>query len=216
MVVDSIGMYELKGPYCTLTMTDWFLQALSVIPSGSWSDVARRFTMIRLIKRLNVSNLTYESFPGGHSSQYFSPTCTLNSTILPPPPPEIVLPVKIWCLSFTVHLANQIKLLNFNSLTYETSQKGNGKTNVVKSSRLTCLRKRRGEARRGVAAALQRGPKRSRSVRHTLHYASRIGEQRAPPRLVISTGPDSTSQHFTTLHADFAAGLQHLFVFRTS
>ncbi|KZV48755.1 hypothetical protein F511_26086 [Dorcoceras hygrometricum] len=32
MVVDLIGIYVLKGPYCTLTMTDWFLQALSVIP----------------------------------------------------------------------------------------------------------------------------------------------------------------------------------------
>ncbi|KZV22380.1 Serine/threonine protein kinase domain containing protein [Dorcoceras hygrometricum] len=38
---------SLKGPYCTLTMTNWFLQALSVIPRGSWGDVARRFTMIR-------------------------------------------------------------------------------------------------------------------------------------------------------------------------
>ncbi|KZV29163.1 golgin subfamily B member 1 [Dorcoceras hygrometricum] len=47
MVIDSIGIYELKGPYYTLTMTDWFLQALSVIPRGSWGDVARRFTMVR-------------------------------------------------------------------------------------------------------------------------------------------------------------------------
>ncbi|KZV22241.1 Serine/threonine protein kinase-related domain containing protein [Dorcoceras hygrometricum] len=47
MVVDLIGIYGLKGPYCTLTMTDWFLQALSVIPRGSWDYVARRFTMIR-------------------------------------------------------------------------------------------------------------------------------------------------------------------------
>ncbi|KZV58373.1 hypothetical protein F511_15496 [Dorcoceras hygrometricum] len=47
MVVDLIGIYGLKGPYCTLTTTDWFLQALSVIPKGSWGDVARRFTMIR-------------------------------------------------------------------------------------------------------------------------------------------------------------------------
>ncbi|KZV23975.1 ankyrin repeat and death domain-containing protein 1B-like [Dorcoceras hygrometricum] len=47
MVVDLIGICVLKGPYCTLTMTDWFLQALSVIPMGSWGDVARRFTMIR-------------------------------------------------------------------------------------------------------------------------------------------------------------------------
>ncbi|KZV22079.1 hypothetical protein F511_28320 [Dorcoceras hygrometricum] len=49
MVVDSIGIYEMKGPYYTLTMTDWFLQALSVIPMGSWVDVARHFTMLRWI-----------------------------------------------------------------------------------------------------------------------------------------------------------------------
>ncbi|KZV18817.1 acyl-CoA dehydrogenase-related protein [Dorcoceras hygrometricum] len=47
MIVDLIGIYVMKGPYCTLTTTNWFLQALSVIPSGSWRDVARRFTMIR-------------------------------------------------------------------------------------------------------------------------------------------------------------------------
>ncbi|KZV15646.1 hypothetical protein F511_38202 [Dorcoceras hygrometricum] len=47
MVVDSIGIFELKGPYCMLNMIDWFLQALSVIPRGLWDDVARRFTMIR-------------------------------------------------------------------------------------------------------------------------------------------------------------------------
>ncbi|KZV19836.1 UGT protein [Dorcoceras hygrometricum] len=47
MVVDLIGIYGLKEPYGTLTTTDWFLQALSVIPRGSWGDVARRFTMIR-------------------------------------------------------------------------------------------------------------------------------------------------------------------------
>ncbi|KZV55081.1 sphingoid long-chain bases kinase 2, mitochondrial-like [Dorcoceras hygrometricum] len=46
-VVDLIGIYVLNGPYCTLTTTNWFLQALSVIPRGSWSDVARCFTMIR-------------------------------------------------------------------------------------------------------------------------------------------------------------------------
>ncbi|KZV30495.1 hypothetical protein F511_23311 [Dorcoceras hygrometricum] len=42
MIVDLIGIYGLKGPYCTLTTTNWFLQALSVIPRGSWGDVARR------------------------------------------------------------------------------------------------------------------------------------------------------------------------------
>ncbi|KZV26531.1 hypothetical protein F511_18883 [Dorcoceras hygrometricum] len=53
MVVDLIGIYVLKGPYCMLTMTNWFLQALSVIPRGSWDDVARRFIMI-----------LWASFPG--------------------------------------------------------------------------------------------------------------------------------------------------------
>ncbi|KZV48692.1 hypothetical protein F511_16891 [Dorcoceras hygrometricum] len=47
MVVDLIGIYVLKGPYCTLTMTNWFLHALSVIPRGSWGDVSRHFTLIR-------------------------------------------------------------------------------------------------------------------------------------------------------------------------
>ncbi|KZV45925.1 KH domain-containing protein [Dorcoceras hygrometricum] len=49
MVVDLIGIYVLKGPYCTLTTTNWFLQALSLIPRGSWGDVSRRFTMIRWV-----------------------------------------------------------------------------------------------------------------------------------------------------------------------
>ncbi|KZV34592.1 hypothetical protein F511_23227 [Dorcoceras hygrometricum] len=53
LVVDLIGIYVLKGPYCTLTMTDWFLQALSVISRGSWIDVARRFTMIRWARILH-------------------------------------------------------------------------------------------------------------------------------------------------------------------
>ncbi|KZV17496.1 hypothetical protein F511_10883 [Dorcoceras hygrometricum] len=47
MIVDSIGIYEMKGPYYTLTMTDWFLQALSVIPRGSSGDVSTRFIMVR-------------------------------------------------------------------------------------------------------------------------------------------------------------------------
>ncbi|KZV53552.1 hypothetical protein F511_41919 [Dorcoceras hygrometricum] len=47
MVVDSVGIFEMKGQYYTLALTNWFLQALSVIPRESWDDVARRFTMIR-------------------------------------------------------------------------------------------------------------------------------------------------------------------------
>ncbi|KZV44224.1 hypothetical protein F511_13866 [Dorcoceras hygrometricum] len=44
MVVDLIGIYGLKGPYCTLTTTDWFLQALSVIPRGSWGDILHGYS----------------------------------------------------------------------------------------------------------------------------------------------------------------------------
>ncbi|KZV53496.1 hypothetical protein F511_43478 [Dorcoceras hygrometricum] len=34
MVVDLIGIYGFKGPYCTLTTTNWFLQSsLSAAPS---------------------------------------------------------------------------------------------------------------------------------------------------------------------------------------
>ncbi|KZV40565.1 hypothetical protein F511_35407 [Dorcoceras hygrometricum] len=58
MVVDLIGIYGLKGPYRTLTTTDWFLQALSVIPRGSWGDVARRFTMIRWAAATLLPSLT--------------------------------------------------------------------------------------------------------------------------------------------------------------
>ncbi|KZV52079.1 rho GTPase-activating protein 7-like [Dorcoceras hygrometricum] len=56
MIVDSIGIYDMKGLYYTLTMTDWFLQALSMIPRGSWDDVVRRFTMIRWVDQ----KITYE------------------------------------------------------------------------------------------------------------------------------------------------------------
>ncbi|KZV24163.1 3-oxo-5-alpha-steroid 4-dehydrogenase family protein [Dorcoceras hygrometricum] len=31
MIIDLIGIYGLKGPYCTLTTTDWFLQALVIL-----------------------------------------------------------------------------------------------------------------------------------------------------------------------------------------
>ncbi|KZV37100.1 dentin sialophosphoprotein-like [Dorcoceras hygrometricum] len=55
LVVDSIGIFELKEPYCMQTMTKWFLKALSVIPRGSWGDVDRHFTMIRKIVTLLAS-----------------------------------------------------------------------------------------------------------------------------------------------------------------
>ncbi|KZV45282.1 hypothetical protein F511_06800 [Dorcoceras hygrometricum] len=61
MVVDLIGIYGLKGQYCMLTTTNWFLQALSVIPRGSWGDVARRFTMIRWLNHYTNYNLNLAS-----------------------------------------------------------------------------------------------------------------------------------------------------------
>ncbi|KZV41683.1 callose synthase 10-like [Dorcoceras hygrometricum] len=57
MIVDLIVIFELKGPYYTLTMTDLFLQALSVIPRGSWGIVARRLTKIRWIFLYDVASL---------------------------------------------------------------------------------------------------------------------------------------------------------------
>ncbi|KZV43754.1 TMV resistance protein N-like [Dorcoceras hygrometricum] len=47
MVVDPIGIYGLKGPYCTLTTTNWFLQALSVIPRDHGAMLLDALTMIR-------------------------------------------------------------------------------------------------------------------------------------------------------------------------
>ncbi|KZV28146.1 hypothetical protein F511_27623 [Dorcoceras hygrometricum] len=67
MVVDLIGIFESKGPYCMLTMTDWFLQALSVIPRGSWGDVSRRFTMIRWHALRRISLKTYLCISGSSS-----------------------------------------------------------------------------------------------------------------------------------------------------
>ncbi|KZV55223.1 pentatricopeptide repeat-containing protein-like [Dorcoceras hygrometricum] len=71
MVVDLIGIYVMKGPYCTLTTTNWFLQELSVIPRGSWSDVDRRFTMIRWARldhnkkdhNLNLASIDHSAAP---------------------------------------------------------------------------------------------------------------------------------------------------------
>ncbi|KZV58516.1 hypothetical protein F511_26463 [Dorcoceras hygrometricum] len=65
MVVDLIGICVLKGPYCTLTTTNWFLQALSVIPSRSWGDVASAGFLVKLIgaRRLDASKVTIDKRP---------------------------------------------------------------------------------------------------------------------------------------------------------
>ncbi|KZV18940.1 hypothetical protein F511_26800 [Dorcoceras hygrometricum] len=89
MVVDLIGIYGLKGPYCTLTTTNWFLQALSVIPRGSWGDFARfcyhdplgRFGIVisgpqwlwahgsYIPEPLRVTQVLDSRFPHGYSAQ---------------------------------------------------------------------------------------------------------------------------------------------------
>ncbi|KZV42831.1 putative tRNA modification GTPase MnmE [Dorcoceras hygrometricum] len=94
MIVDMIGIYVLKGPYCMLTMTNWFLQALSVIPRGSWGDVARRFTMIRwpmydLNTRLGLGldhNITYTLIT--LDLECAPPPSAPNLTAVAPPPPR--------------------------------------------------------------------------------------------------------------------------------
>ncbi|KZV39179.1 hypothetical protein F511_17253 [Dorcoceras hygrometricum] len=50
MIVDLIGIYGLKGPYCTLTTTNWFLQALSVILGDHGAMLLDALTMIRWTK----------------------------------------------------------------------------------------------------------------------------------------------------------------------
>ncbi|KZV58314.1 hypothetical protein F511_28452 [Dorcoceras hygrometricum] len=80
MDVDLIGIYGLKGPYCTLTTTNWFLQALSVIPRGSWGDVARRFYHDPMGKSGIV-------IPEPQCSKWPPP----SSPQKPPPPPRFVV-----------------------------------------------------------------------------------------------------------------------------
>ncbi|KZV58079.1 hypothetical protein F511_37272 [Dorcoceras hygrometricum] len=75
MVVDSIGIYEMKGPYYMLTMTDWFLLALSVIPRGSWGNVVRS---VRSDRRSDYDEAT---------TMDLKPIYSANSPSPPLPPP---------------------------------------------------------------------------------------------------------------------------------
>ncbi|KZV50750.1 sphingoid long-chain bases kinase 2, mitochondrial-like [Dorcoceras hygrometricum] len=101
MVVDLIGIYGLKGPYCTLTTTNWFLQALSVIPRGSWGDVARRFTMIRWaidpsdligdrsydeVAAMDIVIWTRARWAGPSPFRPFSSLTSRRRRLVPPPP----------------------------------------------------------------------------------------------------------------------------------
>ncbi|KZV27822.1 plasma membrane ATPase 1-like [Dorcoceras hygrometricum] len=117
MVVDLIGIYGLKGPYCTLTTTNWFLQALSVIPRGLWGDVARRFTMIRwaIVPRKHITatphipqhrfshvhaqaalttktelEIQRTAHPNVHASRRFANLTTRRHKALHVPPPALI------------------------------------------------------------------------------------------------------------------------------
>ncbi|KZV48415.1 hypothetical protein F511_17124 [Dorcoceras hygrometricum] len=84
MVVDLIGIYVLKGPYCMLTMTNWFLQALSVIPRGSWGDVARRFTMIRWGMTSQLTHIPRPRFGRPSSPSLTPPPAAAKCRCRPP------------------------------------------------------------------------------------------------------------------------------------
>ncbi|KZV53138.1 hypothetical protein F511_16473 [Dorcoceras hygrometricum] len=92
MVVDLIVIYGLKGPYCMLTTTNWFLQALSVIPRGSWGDVARRFTMIRWADHCIEFRKLSRSIRSDRRSELRRPL--LSQTPPPPPPPPRVAGIR--------------------------------------------------------------------------------------------------------------------------
>ncbi|KZV23035.1 hypothetical protein F511_16559 [Dorcoceras hygrometricum] len=133
MVVDLIGIYVLKGPYCTLTTIDWFLQ----------SDGGFLFPVVDLIKEDLPPPTVKSQFPcdsgwsqaprrqqgfkhpmGGVclTAGAVSIPLEISLTLTLPPalsPEEIVLPVKIWHHTFKAHMANQIKRRNVSSLTYE-------------------------------------------------------------------------------------------------
>ncbi|KZV58004.1 hypothetical protein F511_43521 [Dorcoceras hygrometricum] len=106
MVVDLIGIYVLKGPYCTLTMTNWFLQALSVIPRKSWGDVARRFTMIR--------------WPPPLTSTSRSPLAALRRRL---PPPTAVRFLRGWTCSDHVN-EEVLFVINSSALLVQTDEGG--------------------------------------------------------------------------------------------
>ncbi|KZV38681.1 polygalacturonase inhibitor 1-like [Dorcoceras hygrometricum] len=78
IVVDLIGIYGFKGPYRTLTTNNWFLQALSVIPRGSWGDVARRSYHDPLGR-----------FPHGYSAQCVEHTKRILGVRLPKKSTEV-------------------------------------------------------------------------------------------------------------------------------
>ncbi|KZV50548.1 hypothetical protein F511_31433 [Dorcoceras hygrometricum] len=64
MVVDLIGIYGLKGPYCTLTTTNWFLQ--STHSAASLSSLAAAVVghhASAAAPRRSCSGQIFEEFP---------------------------------------------------------------------------------------------------------------------------------------------------------
>ncbi|KZV16192.1 hypothetical protein F511_39860 [Dorcoceras hygrometricum] len=82
VIVTTVGARHKcqQGPYRMLAMTDWFFQALSVIPRGSWDDVVRRFTMIRW-----VSDLVARYFVCGNYNSELRDTASRGPTTIVTP-----------------------------------------------------------------------------------------------------------------------------------
>ncbi|KZV26957.1 dystroglycan-like [Dorcoceras hygrometricum] len=91
MVVDLIGIYVLKGPYCTLTMTDWFLQALSVIPRGSWGDGYTTNTQHNPRPKIGRPSSPKPHVAAGHLQESPPPPRTAAAAPHRRPPPVIVI-----------------------------------------------------------------------------------------------------------------------------
>ncbi|KZV19302.1 hypothetical protein F511_36568 [Dorcoceras hygrometricum] len=116
MVVDSVGIFEMKGQYYTLALTNWFLQALSVIPRESWDDVARRFTMIRCLTA-DCDDITADIINADPALGFFS---TADPDFL-----YLQLVHVIFFLSFDQHLLSTYdQLLLLSSTTDQTSHFG--------------------------------------------------------------------------------------------
>ncbi|KZV20940.1 transcription factor GAMYB-like [Dorcoceras hygrometricum] len=81
MVVDLIGIYGLKGPYYTLTTTSRFLQALSVIPRGSWGDPPPPSSQIAAVGRRPTPSPSSPKIRSGQFDEE-NPSAQISSGLL--------------------------------------------------------------------------------------------------------------------------------------
>ncbi|KZV38714.1 hypothetical protein F511_18704 [Dorcoceras hygrometricum] len=79
-------IFELKEPHCMLTMNDWFLQTLSVIPRGAWDDVVRRLTMVQWPPPLSLA-VSGRRLPPPPLLPLAVPPCHVQFIELRPPNP---------------------------------------------------------------------------------------------------------------------------------